>query len=324
MSPANKLPGPMLGRRDLLHMTAAVAGVGVVRSNAEAASAVRLISGFGAGNPTDLCVQLIQNGLEVALDEPTLLEYAIGETGMRAAREVIDSNPDGKTLLVAEILNLVLHDARGGNLLPRLTPIAKITRGFSTAIITSQYSGIADWESLLAAAKKSRLKAATMGPLSPVGILLAMLERRMNLSFDQQETDSTTAAADLVRLRRVDLAAVDTRLALLHNSRDNSKFRIITTSGARRSRELPQVPTFAEVAGDPKLAYTISYGVFAPARIDPAVAARLSAALMAIRDDDDMHFQARLAVIPLQIDGPSAVVQAIARDRRVAENLNLA
>jgi tripartite-type tricarboxylate transporter receptor subunit TctC len=323
MSPPDK-SGPMLGRREILHMTAALASVGFVRRNAAAASAVRLISGFGAGNPTDLCVQLIQDGLVAALDEPVLLDYAIGEAGMLAAREVIDSNPDGKTLLVAEILNLVLHDARGGNLLPRLTPIAKITRGFSTAIITSQYSGIADWEGLLAAAKKSRLKAATTGLLSPVGILLAMVERRMNLSFDQQETGSTTAAADLVRMRRTDLAAVDTRLALLHNGRDKTKFRIITTSGARRSRELPQVPTFAEVAGDPKLAYTISYGVFAPARIDPAVAARLSAALMAMRDDDDMHFQARLAAIPLQIDGPSAIVQAIARDRRVAENLNRA
>jgi tripartite-type tricarboxylate transporter receptor subunit TctC len=320
MSPADKLPRPMPGRREILHMTAALASVGFARRNAAAASAVRLISGFGAGNPTDLCVQLIQDGLVAALDEPVLLDYAIGEAGMLAAREVIDANPDGKTLLVAEILNLVLHDARGGNLLPRLTPIAKITRGFSTAIITSQYSGIADWESLLAAAKKSRLRTATTGPLSPVGILLAMVERRMNLSFDQQET--TTAAADLVRMRRADLAAVDTRLALLHNSRDKTKLRIITTSGARRSRELPQVPTFAEVAGDPKLAYTISYGVFAPARIDPAVAARLSAALMAMRDDDDMHFQARLAAIPLQIDGPSAIVQAIARDRRVAENLN--
>jgi hypothetical protein len=135
MSPADKLPGPMLGRREILHMTAALASVGFVRRNAAAASAVRLISGFGAGNPTDLCVQLIQDGLMAALDEPVLLDYAIGEAGMLAAREVIDSNPDGKTLLVTEILNLVLHDARGGNLLPRLTPIAKITRGFSTAII---------------------------------------------------------------------------------------------------------------------------------------------------------------------------------------------
>ena len=159
MSRRGKVARTMLGRRDILNMTAAVAGVGFVQRNAAAATGVRLICGFGAGNATDLCAQLIQDGLGAALDEPVLHEYAIGEAGMLAALEVIDSNPDGKTLLVAEILNLALHDARRANLLPRLTPIAKITRGFSTAIITSQYSGIADWQNLLAAARKSRLKA---------------------------------------------------------------------------------------------------------------------------------------------------------------------
>ncbi len=312
----------MLGRRQILQMTAVAASAGLVRKHAAAASsAVRLLCGFGVGNPTDVCAELIQDALGNTLDEPVLYEYAIGDSGMLAALEVIESNPDGKTLLVAEVLNLVLHDARGANLLSRLTPVAKITRGFSTAIITNQYSGMADWAGLLAEAANRRLKAATMGPLTTVGMLLTLAERRMNLSFDLQEASSTMQAADLVRTRRADLAAVDTRLALLHNSRDNPKFRIIMTSGARRSRELPQVPTFAEIAGDPKLAYTISYGVFAPARTDSAMAARLTAAFMATRDDDDMHFQARAAAIPLQIDGPPALVQTIDRDRRVAENL---
>jgi tripartite-type tricarboxylate transporter receptor subunit TctC len=281
----------------------------------------RCACGFGAGNPTDLCAQLIQDGWAAALDEPVLFDYAIGEAGLLAAREVVDARPDGKTLLLAEILNLVLHDTRGANLPPGVTPIAKVTRGFSTAIITSEYSELADWKSLVAMAGKRRLAAATTGPLSPAGVGLAMAQSRMNLSFDLQQVASTTEAADLVRTRRADLAAVETRLALLHNARNSPKFRVITTFGARRSRELPQVPTFAEIAGDRKLAYTISYGLFAPARTDPAVAAKLTAALMGMRDDDDMHFHARLAAIPLQIDGPPAVLQTIARDRGVAENL---
>ena len=53
MSPADKLPGPMLGRRENLQMTAAVASVGLVRV--------------------------------AALDESVLLDYAIGEAGMLAA-----------------------------------------------------------------------------------------------------------------------------------------------------------------------------------------------------------------------------------------------
>ena len=311
----------MLGRRHLLSVAAMALGAGLGRREAAAADGVRLICGFGAGNPTDLCAQLIQDGWAAALDEPVLFDYAIGEAGLAAAREVVDARPDGRTLLLAEILNLVLHDARGTDLLARLTPIAKVTRGFSTAIITSEYSEVTDWQSLVAVAGKRRLTAATTGPLSPVGVGLAVAQRRMNLAFDLQEVGSTTEAADLVRTRRADLAAVETRLALLHNARDNPKFRIITTFGARRSRELPQVPTFAEIAGDRRLAYTISYGVFAPAQTEPAVAAKLTAALMGIRDDDDMHVQARLAAIPLQIDGAAAILQTIARDRRVAEDL---
>jgi len=135
---------------------------------------------------------------------------------------------------LGEILNLVLHDTRGADLLPRLMPIAKITRGFSTAIITSEYSELSHWQRLVEVARKRRLRAATTGALSPVGIGLALLQRRMGLSFNMQQVASTTEAAELVRTRRADLAAVETQLALLHNSRTSPKFKVITTFGARR------------------------------------------------------------------------------------------
>ena len=93
------------------------------------------------------------------------------------------------------------------------------------------------------------------------------------------------------------------------------------TSGASRSPQLPDVPTLAELVGDPKLAYTISFGLFAPARTAPTVAARLTSALLGLRNDKSLQTQARLASIPIQFDGPSAVVAAIARDRRVASDL---
>lgn len=282
---------------------------------------MRLISGFGVGNPTDLCVQLIGDGFADALDQDVTLDYALGEAGKRAALHVIDARPDGKTLLVAEILNLCLHDATGETLLPRLQPIGRITRGFSTALVALENSSRKDWPSFLAEARASRMPAATIGRQSTVGLVLTMIEQRMKLAFDQQETTSTTAAIELLLRRRVEVAAIDTRLAVLHNSREQRKLRVIATFGARPSRELPGVPTFAGLVGDPKAAYTISYGVFAPSQIAPDLAARLTAALIAIRDDEAMHFQARLANIPVQIDGPPVVLQTIARDRRVIADL---
>lgn len=286
-----------------------------------ATQAVRLICGLGVGNPTDLCAQLIQDGFSAALNEPVEFDYTLGEAGRRAALEVIGAAPDGRVLLIAEILNLVLLETPAEPLLSRLQPIAKITRGFSTALVVNEFSDIKDWTGLVAAAKADRLKAATTGHDSTIGLLLALVERRMNLSFQAIEVAGSTAAIDMLLTRRADLAVMDTRSVLLHNTRNRSRLRVIATSGANRSTQLPSVPTLAELVGDPKLAYTISFGVFAPATTPSAVADRLTAALLGLRNDKSLQTQARLASIPMQFDGPSAVVNAIARDRRVAADI---
>jgi tripartite-type tricarboxylate transporter receptor subunit TctC len=311
-----------LRRREALMGSTALAAAGLLANRpTAAANAIRLICGFGVGNPTDLCAQLIQDGFSAALNAPVDFDYTLGQAGRLAALEVIDATPDGRTLLIAEILNLVLQETPAEPLLPRLQPIAKITRGFSTAVAVNELSDIKDWSGLLAAARASRLKAATTGRDSTIGLLLTLAERRMKLSFDAVEVAGTTAAVDMLLTRRADIAAMDTRTVLLHNTRNRTKLRVLATSGAARSPQLPDVPTLAELAGDPKLAYTISFGVFAPRATTGPVANRLTAALLGLRNDKSIEAQARLANIPLQFDGPVAVSQAIARDRRVAADI---
>lgn len=286
-----------------------------------ATEAVRLICGFGVGNPTDLCAQLIQDGFSAALNEPVEFDYTLGQAGRRAALQVIDAAPDGRMLLIAEILNLVLQETPAEPLLSRLQPIAKVTRGFSTALVVNELSDIRAWPYLVAAARANRLKAATMGAETTIGLLLALVERRLKLSFEAIDVAGTNAAVDMLLTRRADIAVVDTRTALLHNARNRTKLRVLATSGARRSPQLPDVPTLGELVGDEKLAYTISFGVFAPASTPSAVAHRLTAALLGLRTDRSVQTQARLANIPLQLDGPSAILEAVARDRRVAADL---
>ena len=299
-----------------------MAAAGLIGCRATAAtSAVRLICGFGVGNPTDLCAQLIQDGFSAALNEPVEFDYTLGQAGRRAALEVIGAAPDGRLLLIAEILNLVLQETPAEPLLSRLQPIAKITRGFSTALAVNEYSDIKDWPGLLASARAGRLKAATTGHDSTVGLLLALVERRMKLSFEALEVAGTNAAVEMLLTRRADLAVVDTRTVLLHNARDRTKLRVIATSGARRSPQLPNVPTLGELVGNSKLAYTISFGLFAPAATPPSVARRLTAALVGLRNDKSVQAQARLANIPMEFDGPSAIAEAVAPDRRIAADI---
>lgn len=312
-----------LPRRDALRGAAALTTAVLAGRQATAATAaIRLICGFGVGNPTDLCAQLIQDGMAAVLEEEVAFDYTLGDAGRRAALEVIGAMPDGRRLLIAEILNLVLQETPAEPLLPRLQPIAKITRGFSTALAVNEFSDIRRWADLLTAAHADRLKVATTGRDSTIGLLLALVERRMHLSFDGLEVAGTNVAVDMLLTRRADLAVVDTRTVLLHNARNRTKLRVLATSGARRSQRLPNVPTLAELAGDPKLAYTISFGLFAPLATPSETANRLTAALLGLRNDKTVQTQARLADIPLQFDGPSTIVEAIARDRRVAADLS--
>lgn len=308
----------MVKRRTLLGGATALA-LGGAPARA-AAQAVRMLCGFGVGNPTDLCATLIGEAFADALDQPVELDYAIGDAGRIAARETIDAEPDGHTLLIAEVLNLVLQDPQG-ELLQGLQPVAKLTRGLSTSIVASAVSGIDTWDRLLTAARSRALRAATTGSRTTVGMALGLVEERARLSLDVREVASTREALDLLRTRRVDIAALDTRSALLNNDRGGSKLAVIATSGARRSPDLPHVPTFAEIFNDPKIAYTISYAVFTSARVAPPVAGRLTAALMRVREDRQVESQARFARLPLQIDGPDVVRETIARDRRVASAL---
>lgn len=308
-------------RREVL-LGAALAGTRFVDRRAAAAThPIRLICGFGVGNPTDLCAQLIQDGFSAALNEPVEFDYTLGQAGRRAALQVIHAEPDGRLLLIAEILNLVLQETPAEPLLSRLQPVAKVTRGFSTALVVNELSDVRDWPGLLAAARTTPLKAATMGADTTIGLLLALVERRMKISFEPIEVAGTNTAVDLLLTRRAAIAVVDTRTALLHNARSRAKLRVLATSGAARSPQLPDVPTLAELAGDRKLAYTISFAVFSPLATPAPMAKRLTAALLGLRNDKSVQTQARLASIPLQFDGPAAVSEAVARDRRVAADL---
>jgi hypothetical protein len=51
------------------------------------------------------------------------------------------------------------------------------------------------------------------------------------------------------------------------------------------------------------------------------MASRLTTALLGLRNDKSVLTQARLANIPLHNDGPSAILEAVTRDRRVAADL---
>jgi tripartite-type tricarboxylate transporter receptor subunit TctC len=253
--------------------------------------------------------------------QPVAVNHVLGEGGRLAALEAIKSLPHSGTLLVADVFLLARYDQTGANLLSNLRPIAKLSRGISYALVVRDDNPVRDWAALAALAKTSPLRVATAGPLSATTALLEMVEKRTGLAFEQAPNSSTARALEMVLYGRAALGSIDTRLALLHNALSADKVRVLVTFGARRSPELPQVPTFAEIVGDPKASFTQSFAAFAAATADNGFVTRAEAAFDTISDDESIFYKAERGKFPLQIEGRDVLVQTIARDRRVVAEL---
>ena len=314
----------MLNRRTFMQLAAGAAGGFLFHRGANAAETLRVLIGFGPGSPADIGARLIQTPFARAMEMTAVQDYIGGEGGALAALEIIRSEPDRRALLVADPFTLCLLDAEGAGLLPKLKPIAGIGGGLSCALVVRDDSPLKDWASLSAAARgRSLLAMANNDRMSAYLSAKDLMQKRAGLIFQPFVAGSAQAILDRVLTQQSDLGTIDTRLALLHNDKAaaKDKVRILATFGALRAPELPDVPTFAEIVGDPKAAYTTSVAVFCSPSADAAFASRATAALLSIADNEAMRQDARQLRFPLRIEGPESVQATIARDSRVIRDL---
>jgi tripartite-type tricarboxylate transporter receptor subunit TctC len=314
----------MRNRRTFMQLAAAAVGGFLLHRGASAAENLRMLIGFGPGSPADIGARLIQTPFARAMGMTAVQVYIGGEGGALAALEIIRSGPDGRALLVADPFTLCLLDAEGAGLLPKLKPIAGIGGGLSCALVVRDDSPLKDWASLTAAARGPTLLAmANNDRMSAYLSAKDLMQKRAGLIFQPFVAGSAQAILDRVLTQQSDLGTIDTRLALLHNEKAaaSDKVRILATFGALRAPELPDVPTFAEIVGDPKAAYTTSVAVFCSPGADAAFASRATAALLSLADNEAMRQDARQLRFPLRIEGPESVQATIARDSRVIRDL---
>src|ERR1700746_915076 len=93
-----------LPRREFLHLAAGAAALQIVSGSARAQAyplrPVRLIVGFPPGGGADTAARIIGPWLSQRLRQPVVLENRPGASSTLAAQAVVNSPPDGYTLLL--------------------------------------------------------------------------------------------------------------------------------------------------------------------------------------------------------------------------------
>ncbi len=263
---------------------------------------LRIVVGFPPGAGIDTIARLIADKMRVSLGRPVVIENKPGAAGMIANTTVKAAAPDGTTLLMTPLANMVFFPHSYARLdydvFKDYVPVAHLA-SFPLALGVGPDVPAKTLPDYVAFAQKgganANFTAASLGSLPHFFGLMFARTAGIELTYIPYKG---TAQA-LPALMSGEIPAAILTLNDLGTAVQSGKARILATSGAQRSPQYPDVPTFKESGYDIEgLAW---YGLYAPAGTPKEIVDALArAAIEAVRQPD---VKQRLEPLGLDVTG---------------------
>lgn len=259
-----------------LALAAVFGTTGAAAQTAYPTKPVKIMVGASAGGGTDIVARLLAEKFGDAFKQPFVVDNRPGASNTIAADVTVKSPADGHTLLVATNTGQAIapHLIKlGFDPIKDLTPIALIVT-VPNVLVVNQQVGAKDAKDLVAM-MKSKPGAFTYAS-SGVGSTQHLAGEGFKLATGAQMTHvpykgSSQAHLDLIS-GSVQMMFDTTSSAMGHIK--SGKLKPLAVTSAKRSAELPDVPTLAE-AGIAGFEMTTWYGLFVTTGTPKDVVARL-------------------------------------------------
>lgn len=268
------------------------------------AKKIDFVVAFAAGGFADTLARLVAQKLNEQWGQSVVVDNRAGAGGNTAARAVASAEADGYTVLItttAAAINQTMY--RKLEFSPdQLTPVA-ISASSAESIATHPSKAPGGLKEFLVWAKDREITFATAGVGSGSHLAAEFFFKTMtkvkavHVPFRGGAPAVQAAVGD-----QVDVVAssfgVTTQVT-------EGKLKGLAVASAKRNPAMPMVPTFAE--GGFAFEAESWVGFFVPAKTDPAVAAKLNAAINAIVSDKVE--QEKLAKLGFQVS-PRSVAES--------------
>ena len=249
---------------------------------------VRILVGFPAGAGLDAMTRLVAEKMRVSLGHAVVVENRPGAAGRLAMEAVKAAPPDGSTIVMTPLVTVVtaphIYKDLRYDAFTDFAPVAHAANFLFAFAVGPEVpaKNLAEYVALVKRDPKfGNYASAATGSLPHFFSLLFADTAGISMTHIGYR-GTAQAMTDLMGGQISAFMGTVSDLVAQHRA---GKLRVLATSGAQRARDLPDVPTFAE------LGYKVEgsgwYGAYAPARTPRETIDRLSAAMVeALRAPD--------------------------------------
>jgi tripartite-type tricarboxylate transporter receptor subunit TctC len=242
---------------------------------------IKILVGFPAGASLDSMTRLVAEKMRVSLGQPVVVENRPGAAGQIAMTAVKNAAPDGLTIVMTPLVTVVT--APHVQALPYhpfndFAPVAHAAN-FLFAFGMGPATPAKDLKTYLGLVKQDARYGnyASAGTGSLPHFFSLLLAEKAGVQLNHIGYKGTAPA--LTDLLGGQIAAFMGTVSDVAPQHKAGKVVAVATSGAQRSRHLPEVPTFKELGYD--IVGGGWYAAYAPAGTPAAAVDRLSKAIIA-------------------------------------------
>ena len=261
---------------------------------------VKLIVPFAPGGTSDVLAREIAARLQVALKQTVVVDNKAGAGGVLGADSVAKAAPDGYTVLLGTIATHAINPA----LMPRMP--YKADRDFAPVILLGKISNVLligpgaqarTVKDIVAAAKAKPgdITFASAGQGTSQHLSGEVFRLMTGADLTHVPYKGSAPAIQDVMGGQVPMSFETVTVALPQIKA--GKVKAVAVTSARRSAQLPDVPTLAE-AGVPGFDVSSWQALYLPAGTPPAIVAKLNAEVQKIAAQPEM--KARMESLGLE------------------------
>ncbi|HZD89760.1 MAG TPA: tripartite tricarboxylate transporter substrate binding protein, partial [Pseudolabrys sp.] len=259
---------------------------GLAQAADSSTGTIRFIVGTPPGGALDPYARIIAQRMQQELHQTIIVVNMAGANGNISAHNVVEAPADGLTVWVGTQSMTEINPSAFRHLSWKTSDFTPLIKGVEAPLIlvTNPSVPAKSLKDLIAWIKKNPTKAnfASFSPGTPSHFLGFQLNQKFGL--DMAHIPYRGAAPQTAALLAGTVPLGFAQLAAALPQMKAGKLNGIATTGAKRSRLTPNVPTFAEL-GYPDFTATIWFGLFVRSSTPKALRERLLKAAIAAHND---------------------------------------